>query len=489
MTDGTGGTLGSGDSVAEILLRIAWKQLWKPGTPYYLPDAIANGASGGGKTVPPLPARPVPDLGPYNLFSSDPWGDVSITLKQNTLGGLPSIADGGFSYNDATRTYTAKVTFGALDFAGQYDVTGGGLAGCAVASVSGLLHALPAPSALRADAAEAAGEQEQIVLAQDYRGKLVASDKGLDLVAKYYDNNEAMNEIANGQNIFSKNFATLATTTDGQTVTSADLADRTTVAAKNPSDPSHTVGDKAYRVHSYRMQILFARACQEAYLATGDPKYTQAGGGSTDFATIVTNNGPEGTVTVDQVMGAVDSGDENHPAVALLRRRSQEPFVDYAALGLRAPQEASEEYRLAMDLAQETIDEWEASGQESLFSWEVTERDALAAAIPIGTGTFEDRVTGPSVTVTGTVNYVGEPTELTLTITVDSIDADLPQIDIHLAGNPGTLYDKVVDAMARANFVKDLLRKKLQAAMNDETVRTYLQDRVNQSISQALGAY
>lgn len=484
------------DSVAEILLRFAWGQLWKPGTPYYLPDAIANGASGAGVVVPPLAARPVPDLGPYNLFSSDPWGSVSISLVDNTLDGLRTAADGGFRYDEATRTYTAVVRFGALDFSGRYKLFGGGLDGCAIACVSGLLHAVPAVGAARADeAAAGAGgdepptpEQDRIALAQEYRGKLVTSDNGLDLVARYYDNNETMNEIAAGQNIFSKNFATRPTSAAGRTVNSVDLANVTTAAAVNPSDPDEKVGDALYRMHAYQMQILFAKACDTAYRATGDTKYTDAGRASTSFATLVTNHPRQDALTVDEVMDTVRSADDR-PTQALLHRRPGEAAVDGEDLGVRAPAEASEEYRLATELAQEAIDEWEASGWQSLFSWEVAERAALATGVPIGYGTFGDRLTGPSVTLGGRVDYAGEPTKLTLTITVDSVAADLPEIDILLDGDPGTLYDRVVNELANAVFVKDLVRRKLETVLNAPSVRTYLEERVNQSISQALGAY
>jgi hypothetical protein len=492
---GSTGNGGAGNSVAEILLRLAWRQLWKPGTPYYLPAAVASGASGNGVVVPRLAERPVPDLGPYNLFSADPWGDVSIALRENVLDGLPTIADGGFSYDDDTRAYAAKVTFGALEFSGQYFLAGDGLAGCALASISGLLHEIPTLAAARSGETPLPGdepqppEQVQIALAQDYRSRLVRSEAGLDLVARYYDNNEAMNEIASGQNVFTANFTTVTTTADGERVNSVDLANRTTAAAKNPSDPDETVGDTAYRAHSYTMQILFARACETAYRSTHDTKYTNAGDASTDFATLVINRGPAAAVTADQVMDSVHAADRDDPTWALLRRRPGDAPADYAELGLRPPQEASEEYRLAMEAAQQIIDEWEASGRESLFSWEVAERAAGTDGVPIGYGTFSDHISGPSLTVNGSVNYTGTPTSLTLTISVDSITADLPEIDIQLAGNPGTLYDRVVGALAQATFVKELLRKKLQAVVSDQSVRTYLQDRVNQSISQALGSY
>lgn len=195
---------GAQDNVPETVLKLAWKLLWTKGTPFYLPTIILNGLDQGGHPLPPLAARPVKDLGPIALFDKDPWGTVSITLSDASVAGLDSIGDQGFTFDSATSTFTAKISFSSLVFAGRYGVEGSGLAGCAVAGATGLLGLFPT----RAIAAEGGNDfdDEHLVLARNYQAQLATSPGGLKLVGHYYDNNDAMNEIVRGKTFFSETF-------------------------------------------------------------------------------------------------------------------------------------------------------------------------------------------------------------------------------------------------------------------------------------------
>lgn len=69
-----------------LLMHLAWRRLWKPGTPYYLPAAIVNGARGNAITVTPLGQIGIADLNagsrrfPIGGTSGGGlWGGTAIT--------------------------------------------------------------------------------------------------------------------------------------------------------------------------------------------------------------------------------------------------------------------------------------------------------------------------------------------------------------------------------------------------------------------------
>lgn len=453
-----------GNDVPTTILEIAWKLLWTKGTPYYLPSLILNGGSGDGHTVPPLGSRPIPDLGPFALFDKDPWGTVAVALSDGSLSGLDTIQDQGFQYDSATSAFTAKVGFSQVTFSGNYTVTGSGLAGCAVAGVTGLLGLFPTRRSLVAAADGDEFDDEHIALAQQYRSQLVQSPAGLELVSNYYDNNDAMNEIVRGDTYFHTAFPTVVT--DGKT--SKDYADQTTLAAQNPNNPAQTVGDPSYRMHAFKMQLAFAKSAGRLYEQTGDPKYTQAGNAKTTFNAQVADSGINGSTTVGNVMATVQGATlDRLQAAAALDGETVPPEYEAAA------REIDEDYR-----------RWrEAGNDDRPFS-----ALAAASATSLGSGTFSDQFGVPTFTLQGTVQVTGQVPDVKLTVNLTGASADLPQIDIALSTSlPGTLYDEVVRALANAQFVKDLMRKKLNDELSGQSVVDWLSARINDALTKALG--
>src|SRR5688572_27079322 len=126
-------------STDEIILRAAWKLLWTPNTNYYLPNVMQNGLKWNNVNIPPLEGSSVQDIGPISLFKDSILGYISLKMNNNRINGLPSITNGGLTYDDPTHTLTLSIGFGELIFSGRYEVDSGGVVGCAIGAANGLL--------------------------------------------------------------------------------------------------------------------------------------------------------------------------------------------------------------------------------------------------------------------------------------------------------------------------------------------------------------
>lgn len=481
------------ESVAQLLLRLAWKRLWKPGTPYYLPNVLINGASGNGKHVAPLGSRPVPALGPFDLASQDPWGHVSITLRDGAVDGLQTAADGGFTYDDKTSAYTAKIAFGQLAYRAPYAVDGDGLLGCALSGASALLQIIGGADAALA-APQAAGDsahEERIRLANEYQDRLVQSPAGLSLVGTYYDNNWAMNQIVRDPrpNAFLRQWANEKT---------SQMARLTQGAAQAPEDPSRKIGDDEYTLASYKRGVAFKKACVDKSVKQDDSDpFWKAGVESNAFHGLVERN-HDGPTTVGHVMAQVANSPPSLLDDARARYRehmlaaansaSVEMAGDLPATLFRTSESAAL-YRRAYD---EVMAE-EAAYAEQVASGAVSE--AAAGAFPVAKGNARATFGAPAFTMKGTITVTGNGDDLKLRLTLAAIEANLPRLSIDVQpfdwftgkGDQRSLYDLVSKKVAQARFIQDLLRKKIDEKLSDAKVLGYLQDRINDAIDEALG--
>ncbi|WP_226812914.1 hypothetical protein [Burkholderia pseudomallei] len=481
------------ESVAQLLLRLAWKRLWKPGTPYYLPNVLVNGASGNGKHVAPLGSRPVPALGPFDLASQDPWGHVSITLRDGAVDGLQTAADGGFTYDDKTSAYTAKIAFGQLAYRAPYAVDGDGLLGCALSGASALLQIIGGADAALA-APQAAGDsahEERIRLANEYQDRLVQSPAGLSLVGTYYDNNWAMNQIVRDPrpNAFLRQWANEKT---------SQMARLTQGAAQAPEDPSRKIGDDEYTLASYKRGVAFKKACVDKSVKQDDSDpFWKAGVESNAFHGLVERN-HDGPTTVGHVMAQVANSPPSLLDDARARYRehmlaaansaSVEMAGDLPATLFRTSESAAL-YRRAYD---EVMAE-EAAYAEQVASGAVSE--AAAGAFPVAKGNARATFGAPAFTMKGTITVTGNGDDLKLRLTLAAIEANLPRLSIDVQpfdwftgkGDQRSLYDLVSKKVAQARFIQDLLRKKIDEKLSDAKVLGYLQDRINDAIDEALG--
>ncbi len=244
-----------------VILEAAWKLLWTPNTPYYLPNVMKNGLKWNGINIDPLEGAAVDKIGPISLFKDSVLGYISLTMDSNNITGLPSITNGGLTYDDNTHTVTFKIGFGQLNFAGNYEVDSGGVTGCAIATANGLLNIFRVASAAAGDP----DNDPNIDLAYQYRDKLSQSDNpnGNALVDAFYGQNDTMNTIVlaqnatvNGQTNKSNGLfhnAWLKHTTEGQDT--AYYMNVTSNASNNPDNSGTGFNNDDYNEHGFYMEV------------------------------------------------------------------------------------------------------------------------------------------------------------------------------------------------------------------------------------------
>lgn len=452
----------SGDFPRQIM-DLAWKLLWKKGTPFYLPDLILHGGTVDGKQVDGIDGQTVQSLGPVALFNKKPWGTVAVTFNAAVLSGLSSIQDKGFTFDTTRESFSARVGFDSLIFSGSYALTGDGLAGCTIAGASGVLGLFPARGLEATTDGGGDYDDAHLELARGYRAQLVGTPTGLVLVSNYYNNNDAMNEIVRGDTFFHKRFPTA--TTDGKN--STDFANQTTLAAQNPTSTEHTVGGEAYSEHSFYMQIAFNKTAVDLYQKSKDDKYLDASNASADFLGKVQQTGMAAQPhTVQEVMDKVASTPSEAARAAVMATTPESPA-----------------YKRALDRVENDWEDWKAKGNINRSYTELLESSDL----PLGSGTFIDSFGVPTFTFDGEAKITGTVPNVTLTITLTGISVDLPQINLQVnTSNPDTLYQTFVSALAKAQFIHDLLRNNINTALSQSTVLDWFSARINDAIKHAL---
>lgn len=458
----------------ELLMQIAWKRLWTPGTPYYLPTAILSGASGNGITVDPLGNLSISDTGAIPLVQSSTWGNISVELTNAAVAGISTLTNGGMAYDSTSGAFTATLGLTAGSFAGHYSASGTGVAGCAISTASTLLGNGADAAFVRDDDP---AEDPNLALATSYRDQLALSDAGLEQVASYYNNNDTLNEVVSGQN--GPNAFTAAwpnATPTGPGKTSAYYAQQTSTAAQNPNDPGATVGDTDYSVHSFCMQGILLKTLLAMSTQEGD-RYDKAAQSTLTFRSEVQNQ-PPGPTTVGNVMTTL--GATPPPEVAS-NTLGVEPL---GATALAQPIDWDAVVQQADAYVEETYGHWDAMASQQHAEWTA----ALQASSTSIHGGFVDTFSVPSAKLSGTIQVVGVSPNTSLQITLTSFDVTVPRIAISLSGS-GSFLDAVQNAIANANWFQDLMTKKVHDQLNSATLLTWLTDRVNQSITEALGAF
>jgi hypothetical protein len=450
-----------------VILNKAWGQLWDNTTPYYLPKILANGGTFGKTVIPPMQTVNVPPISPIPLYSSDIWGNVTITLSSVTLTGLPSIQAQSFTPSSDATSVQAVVAFGKLDFAGSYEVIGTGLVGCAMdlAQSSAYQHAGRAGDGDDDDSS--AGQPippQEMDLARQYRDSLVQSENGTALIASYYDHNDTVNWIMNQENAFTEAWPYNAPTNPPDRTT-AYYMQVTANATANPDDPNYTVGgnNAGYQSHGGYMQGMLIGTCH--YYADNDPEHADACRSlASDTATFrgYTNMYPN-PMTADAVMSAVDN----------TQRMSAEELA-----AIPEP----EGVRLGREAAERDFDE--------LHNRAMAKR---AARLQQGTtyrstGQFGFSFAMPTLTFSGTVAISGIPPKQILTVTLNSLSAAIPNVAIDLL--TGSDPNFTADARRKirdAQWFQQVLGTKVNAELGSASVRDYLSSVFNQAILGVLG--
>jgi hypothetical protein len=452
-----------------VILNKAWGQLWNSTTPYYLPKILADGGTFGKTVIPPMKTVDVPPISPIPLYSSDIWGNVTITLSSVTLAGLPSIKSQSFTPSSDATSVAAVVAFDRLEFAGSYTVEGTGLVGCAM--TLGQAFAYRGASATGADdegdEAGQAGQPippEQMDLARQYRDHLVNSPNGTSMVASYYDNNDTINWILNQENAFTEAWPYNAPTNPPDRDT-AYYMQVTANSAANPDDPNYTVGgnNTGYQSHGGYMQGMLIGTCH--YYANTDPAKADACRAlASDTATFrgYTNKYPN-PMTSGAVMSAVDN---------------TQPMSAEELAAIPEP----EGVRLGREAAERDFDE--------LHNRAMAKRAARLAQGTTyqSTGKFGFGFAMPTLTFSGTVAISGIPPQQVLTVTLNSLSAAIPNVAIDLlTGSDPNFTADARDKIRDAGWFQQVLGTKVNAELGSASVRDYLSNVLNQAILGVLG--
>jgi hypothetical protein len=409
----------------------AWKALWKSKGAYDLPATLKSRRRVGLIWFRPIGDIALPDTGPVVILNREPWGMVTVNLKNGALSHFHSIHPVSFEYNAETDEVQAQVKFSELKYAGDYEVQ----RGHATASALKL-----ASKQLRPDnalAATAADPSDNLSLAKSYQDKLATQGgNGPVMLDQYYRHNDSYAQAFTNSK-FKTKWATYPTngkvTQDfaNQTATAASPGNTGTVSVNGQPD---STGASDYNIHAFSMQLMLVATCN-----------TQ---GNTDAATAASKfhdatDGPSKSAqTVDNVMTMV---------------AKSPPVTATAMLQMAAPVEPAWKARVRDEVAPhlEEIEREEDDVRRGLLLRETTERPIHAAF-----GAYF-----PSQILTLTGKIVDSTPNGSPGVEFRQISGNFHDVPVQLGAFPGKLHGELVEAMGRAGFLKSILGKRVNAAV------------------------
>lgn len=474
----------------------AWERLWNKAKypDYYLPTAILDGIKSKGVTVSPLGNLDVPQLGPFALFKKDGLGSISLTFTDNVINGLQTMSNQGITAATDGLSFTATVGVSALNSVGKFNVDATGLSMCAVDSVWAIGQITKGKAELTVGPSDDTG----ITAAKNYREQLLnQGPHGQALVGTYYDNNDVYNDVANDTNTtFNYNWAYYKTTgkdpTGKQvTVDSQILSTQTTSAAQNPSSTTDVVGYEAYNLHSYTGQGLMVKSLDQkiddlkapykdktipAAVQAQIDKLQQAVDATFMFGenTMPVTKDPSnvGGISVDAVMNNVQN---NTPITKSTLAEKFETGMSLAELVEGHPHSV---FRNGMIEAQRLSEEHQKLRSENL------ERMSVHASTPVH-GTYNLEVPLPTMSISGTISL----DDGKLNVTITDVEAGSPSLSyqLHPADGGSSLFTEVAQHYTSASYIHQLSEQKANTSLNSDKMKSYMADRINQSINKIFG--
>jgi len=371
-----------------------------------------------------IPKVDVPDTGPVVLLNKEPWGVVTLNLKNAAVSNLHTIEPVKIEHNEKTGEVTAQVQFRQLQYAGDYEVRRGKPTASALKLASAQLRT---PTAL-ADA----DPNDNISLAKSYQDKLSlqSGPNGSLMLDTYYRHNDAYAEAFTNEK-FNTQWATRQTS--GQTT--KDFANHTATAATPGNtgtvsvngQPDNT-GATPYNIHSFTMQLLVVATCNKQNnqdAATAASKFQDS-----------TTTPSQSSQTVDNVMNLVATSPPQTPASALALPQAIEP-------------EWKTKIRRELMPDIEEIERAEDDMQRGIRLREETDK-------PIN-GQFSGYFPSYTLTLTGKLGTTanGNPQ-----LKFSSVTGPFGDVPIKLGVFPGKLHGELSESIDKAQFLKSILGKR-----------------------------
>jgi hypothetical protein len=429
-------------------IEASWRALWQSKGVYELASGLKTRRRVGLTWFRPLGDLALPDTGPVVVLNRDPWGVVSVDLKNSAVSQLHTIQPIGFEYNAVTNELTAKVKFRELKYAGDYETRRGQATASALKLASKQMRS---PSTLAA----AADPNDPISQAKAYQDKLAtqAGPNGNTMLNTYYQYNDQYSGAFDN-----KKFAAYwaAYKTDGQTT--QFYANQTSTAATPGNTGSVPVngggGSSAYNRHSFAMQGLMVAALK------GQP---DAAAAATAFDTATVNPANQ-SQTVDSVMTIVKTTPPTNVAALATTRLAAEPAWRTQLRSEIAPH----------------CDEIDKEADDMLRG--ISLREETSAPIygqfncyfPMQTLTLRGRVEDSTANGSPSVIFI-------------SAEADFPDVTVRLGAFPGKLHGDLTDAVNKAQFLKSFLGKRVAATVRSSPLLEHMGRMMTLALTEKLG--
>jgi hypothetical protein len=484
--------MGSGDCT---LLNAVWTLLWDPASgPWYLPTILQNGLDADGFKIPPLDRIDVPEFPSVELFKDDVLGHVSIALDKGVVIGVPDCGNLGLSCNDNDpdkTTFTAAMRFNHLVFKGNYLVTSGGLVGCAMSTAAFFLGGGLASALVAAGAGNPENVEAQLDLARAYRDTSLQANpdgtpnrNGQLMVGTYYLHQDTVNEIVDDS--ANMNVRTLLTAPAAQ-----QMSTQVTMAAQGQQGDGLGVPLPSNGQPAFNINNSIAAVCMAKVIGHNDPdhRYIELLTDQTAFYNSVVwtqKNQPAETHTVDGVLQVVRTADPEHTTggsgganIRMITEKERQQ-LDAETLAARVPEQAMPIYdpegRL---LAFVTLDGPRRIARRPLPGADV----AGGAPLP---GTFKDTFENVSAALTATISMDGPK----FVVAVDALIVALPAVHFELTYSGGgwnpALFQKVENAIANSNGLKNAVTARISSLFNSVEVRQWLSTTLTAEINRTI---
>ncbi|MEM9556480.1 MAG: hypothetical protein AAGC60_19640 [Acidobacteriota bacterium] len=429
----------------------AFARLFDADDPLFLPTAARRGTRVRRDVIHPLRAVALDDTTPLLLFHRDPWGGVSIELRDQKLGGFDTLRARSLHFDEQARSVHLELEARAPEYHGRYIVRTGGASGSAIES---------AMVGVGLGGAAADGDDPNITLAKQQQQDLIQTDNGLIMVGAYWDNNRTLNEIVN--------MSPFQTLFSGDTFTTM-ASDTATAVGKKPDSQVINPGGSSGQ---YNSNAATARALVAGQAQKGAEHYCQKG--DTTTAQRYWNAFVAATSFNKQIQPVADNEQTTKGVKTAV---SNTPTPNLPDPGDACSQLAMPRSELRPEL-REAIEESEAVAKREGF---------VFVDDPVGAARERSAQTGGGVPIDGTFRADVGATRLSLrgrlvhdlqrrrtAVVIDRVDAVPGTVDLALATFPEPLYDAVRTSLDDARFLHDVLAQRLAAAFDAPVVREFV---------------